>query len=367
MPSDALYTFTVYDSDWDIVTYVTDYVSASGRVGINEGGYLSLEVAEDSHAAAIMAEGSRVVMERVPPFGDTSHKFFEGELDTIRESHSGQRKTVTMECSGALAILQRVINAYPANTAPPTTFSSQRVDLILFWIMSYNLGASTGDRVRTPDITDVSVTVSDITGVAPTIDYNAAWRNIYDVVTEVLDAYSYEIQAEAFPTFNQWQLTVTEPVGDDKTGSVLLSRENGIIPQYDFVRTTRDIKTVAIVGGSGQESARTTAVRTGSTYNATSRSNEVFVDARQTGNSTHLNAIGDAKLRQAERTRYYEHVISQNEIHRFADISGSNYYYIGDTVSVLIDGTTYNRRVTAADFSLSAGKPEQLRLTFEDD
>jgi LysM repeat protein len=118
-------------------------------------------------------------------------------------------------------------------------------------------------------------------------------------------------------------------------------------------------KTVAIVGGQGQGSARTTAIRTGTNQSA-SNDYEIFVDARS-NTSTELNSIGDAKLADAEARTNIDVDIAPS--------SGYVYrrdYGLGDLVTVSFADTLVVKKINVVEVAFDQDQNVKIRIELVD-
>ena len=113
--------------------------------------------------------------------------------------------------------------------------------------------------------------------------------------------------------------------------------------------------TIAIVGGQGEGTSRTTAVRTGTNHSATTNSVETFVDARDLTTTAGLQARGDNALYRSEARDLLVFDVIQTP--------GSLYglhYFLGDLVTGYYEGVTATQQIYGVTVGLGESGQESI-------
>ena len=146
-------------------------------------------------------------------------------------------------------------------------------------------------------------------------------------------------------------------LGTDRTASVFFALERGNMsnPTWRDIRT--DEKTVCIVGGQGEESSRTTAIRTGTNYDASTNNIEMFQNATDVDTTDGLNARGDAALDERKAQKQFEFDVIQTP--------GSQYgthYTLGDLVTAVnpFSGASVSLKIDEVAITVSENGEEKI-------
>lgn len=201
------------------------------------------------------------------------------------------------QAQDGIGLLALALVAYPAAKASRNTWTSAKAETVLKNLVTYNATSSgtTGDgRVRTVTLAGISVEADGAGG--NTIDFSCAHSTLLQALQDVAAVGGGDFDCVRTAT-GAWQFRwYSGQRGTDKTASVVFSGNYGNMLRPRLRRSRANERTVAIVAGQGQESARTFVVRTSAAYNATTNCGEVFVDARNSSTTNALNAAGDARL-----------------------------------------------------------------------
>lgn len=277
-----------------------------------------------------------------------------------RADENGVR-SATLYCPGQMSLLSRATVAYPAGTANRTVFTSDPAETIAKMLVTYNATSSgvTGDG-RKRDVTLPTITVEADAAAGATLDINCAWVNLLGVLREVADVGSGDfdlVKTGAAAWEFRWY---DGQLGTDKSGTLAFSLSQGNMTNPVLRRSTLDERTVAIVGGQGEEGARDVVVRTGANYDAAYNAVEVFVDARQMTTTAGLNAAGDAAL-----SGYQARYDLRFDVLQIPSTVYGRDYVLGDLVTAVFGGYTSTKQVSsvAVEFGVNG---ERLSIGMED-
>lgn len=269
--------------------------------------------------------------------------------------YSGERRRLVdglgesriLNFAGLTSLLYSIINAYTAGYSSRSYFSSSNSATALFNILTYNFSSGTtgSGRLRNSDYQDIQAIVNGSTSHTVT-DFYCAYKNLHDIAAELSGVGGWDFTADR----NVNARIVIEASGLGSDNNVSLITGDHIIPDETRVEDAEE-RTVAIVGGGGTGSSRTTSIRTSSDYIANEHGRELFVDARDLP-GTSLDERGDAVLSQevAKVERRYRLVPSPA-------VRIDDNVNLGDTV--LIDGD--DNRITAIEYRLSGAETIHIR------
>lgn len=242
------------------------------------------------------------------------------------------KDVVTYTVHDILNVLSWRVNAYYANTANKTSFTSVATEDIMKTLITGNFtsSATTGNgRLRNAQSTGLTIT----NGLGSSRGNTLTWNNAYaNVLTDLQKLALVGGGDFALNKTGQTGIAFTfqfypGQLGTNRTADITFSVENGNMtdPVYTVDRT--GLKTVAIVAGKGEANLRETAIRTGSVYAAGILDFETFVDARNTEGANGLNAAGDTALEKADQKVELSFKVLQTPSYRY----GID-YFLGDLV-----------------------------------
>jgi hypothetical protein len=152
--------------------------------------------------------------------------------------------------------------------------------------------------------------------------------------------------------------------GTDKTATITFAENLGNMDNVRFRQIRSVERTAAIVAGTGQESARTKTVRTGTNYSS-ANDIETFVDAKDLGASDSTatrSARGDARLDESEARDEFAFDVVQTEGIYYGP-SGNGSYALGDLASaVRPDGVTVTQQIYGVSLAWRPGQKEQIGI-----
>ena len=199
-----------------------------------------------------------------------------------------------------LEVLARYVSAIPAATGGKSQWTGARLSVICNDVVRWNCTAEAtvaNDRLRDATVIRDLHDNGAIPGT-PEVNYSVApGRNILEFLQELAPICGFDIDViYSHPTV-PGGISVQQflgQLGTDRSTSVMfdLALDNTAQSSLSFDGLRE--RTVAIVGGQGEESARTFSIRTGANY-AADNDYEVYVDARSNPDDE-LDDIGDARL-----------------------------------------------------------------------
>jgi len=237
---------------------------------------------------------------------------------------------------GLLHMLKWRVIAYKANTVDKSTFSSCAAESIMKQVVNYNCtslaasGAGASLRERDGEISGLSVEANSACGAA--MDWDCAWDSVLRVCQSVAKSGSGDFNVVNTGSYS-WEFRYyKDQLGDDRSASLVFSTEQDNMgnPVKTFDRS--DERTIAIVGGTGREEARSIEVRTGTNFAASTNDIEGFSDARNYNNIAGQQAFGDKKLAEWEAKAEIDFNVIQTE----KTFYGKD-YFVGDKAKVVFD------------------------------
>jgi len=313
---------------------VSDFVDdLSSVISVNSFGTLTFILPENHKVLAYLAEDYRVEL-YYRYSGRSWTRFFGGLVTTIQNEKQLAGKTEII-CYGYELFLTRRVIAYYAETSNKTKFIGQKSETILKSLVQYNITSdATVANGRFRDGTSypaniISVEADGAGGL--TRNFYCAHELLLTAMQNICKIGGGDFSISRIDD-NEFQVKWHEnQLGTDRRTSIIFSlgRANMANPRY-----TKDIfpeKTVAIVGGQGEKSARDIFVKTASslsTYNDV----EFFTDATDVeyGDTTGLEDAGVRKLEETKAVESFSFDVLQAESTRF----GVD-YYLGDIVTAI--------------------------------
>lgn len=262
--------------------------------------------------------------------------------DVERTATESGATRALLYCPGQMHLLRRAIVAYPAGTATRSTFGADRAETIAKALVAYNAtsAGTTGDgRVRDVTLSGISVEADAETG--PSMDYNCAWQNLLSALQDIaaVGAGDFDLVKTGAAAWEfRWY---AGQLGTDRSATVTFSLAHGNMANPILRLNSLDERTVAVVGGQGEEALRAVAVRTGANYDATYNAVEMFVDARQMTTTGGLNTAGDSALAGAQARHGLEFAVIQTP----GCLYGRD-YFLGDLVTASFEEYTAIKKVS---------------------
>jgi len=363
------YKLRVLDADGDFLAEFTNMRSFSYAKVVNEPGLLTFDV-DDGHPVVALLDGELdFIVEawrRDKEAGIAWYCDFRGLVrDELREANSDGNTMVRFFCPGPLSLLRRVIVAYRSTATSRAKFTATAVETIMNTLVRYNAtsAGTTGDgRIRTVDLTQVAVETDGGFGTA--IDYNAAMRPLLDVLQEITRMAPGDFDM-VYLGGGQWEYRFYEQqLGTDRTASVTFALQWGNMANPVYARNRINERTVAIVGGAGDESARPYIVRIPvySNYDAAVNSVEFYADGRGATSTDQLQAIGDAAIYEVRADERLNFEVLQIESLRYG-----RDYFLGDRVRGYYQGINKTLKIHGVTVAMDGSGAESISIEMRKD
>lgn len=265
-------------------------------------------------------------------------------------------------CVGHLHFLSRRVVAYPAGIALFSVMKDLPAETVMRRIVSANctVNASLANgRLRVGAIAGISVETDQARGnvVSWSGPGKMVLTELQDLAAPTVGGGDFDLVRTGDATW-VWRFYPGQ-IGTDRSsgpGAVTFARDfdNMGEPHYTYNRIEE--KTVAIVGGQGEERARLTTVRTGPDYSA-ANDIEMFVDARNTPSLAGLQTSGDRALSEARARPTLTFTPLQTPQTRYG-----LHYFLGDLVRARYRGLTVVLKVVSATRSIVKSGDEQVAV-----
>ena len=369
--SDFLYQCRIYDSSGNLVGLYDDLVALQYKKIVNGIGMAVLTVPETHAIISQLADDLllNIYFTYRPQSGGeiTDQQDFVGLYrDKQIATDSNGNVHYLLYFMGSIEVLSRNIVAYPAGTNLRSQFTTRAIATISKEVVQYNCTslATTGNsRLRDANVVRglVATLGSGRDPTTSTINYSCAYRNVLEVVQELaqLGVYDFDVVFDKASYGNSLYYLQYDLLGTDRSTTLVFDLNLDNIQGANLNGERLKEKTVAIVGGQGQGSSRTTVIRTGTNQSA-SNDYEIFVDARS-NTSTELNSIGDAKLADAEARTSIDVDIAPS--------SGYVYrrdYGLGDLVTVSFADTLVVKKINVVEVAFDQDQNVKIRIELVD-
>lgn len=264
------------------------------------------------------------------------------------------------ECPGQMDFLARAVIAWPADVNNRSLFSSAKAETILKTLVTYNAtsSATTGNgRIRTTDLANLGVEADGAGG--NTITVACAQQPLLETLQDVArigdrDFWLTRTGAQA------WEFRTAQYLGTDRSSTVVFALNFGNMSNPVLKRNRLNEKTVVIVGGQNTKSDRSFVVRTGTNYNATYNSKEVFYPATSYTTTGGLESAGDVRLDELRARDDLQWDVIQTP--------GSSYgkhYFLGDLVKGRFEDVEATKQIVAVTVEFAPGNDRAERISVE--
>lgn len=351
------------------------FISLSYTKAVNEIGNGLFTISADSGAMTSLAPQGDIILdaqieiwrrdddEDIAPYCDFYGLLRDHEFST--DDNGTTTYIASLEEQSDL--LRRAIVAYRAGIVNRSLFAAVPAETILKTLVTYNAtaaGTTADRRDANVDSWGAFVSVASDSAGGATITRATEGRLLYEVVQEVarlgnLDFSLVKTGARA------WEFRTAALLGTDRSSEVVFSLPYGNMRRPSLRSNRRGERTRAIVGGSGDDNNRPTVTRTGTNYDATVNSYEVFVNASDQSTTAGLNSAGDERL---EMVRARD-TLSFGVIQVPSTLYGKHYFF-GDKVSAYYLGFTYTPQIARVSVDVrERGKlaPEQIQVSIKDE
>lgn len=242
---------------------------------------------------------------------------------------------------------------YASAQSGKTAFTSAKAETILKTLVQENIGSTaTIVNGRSIDAIYTGFSIEADSARGNTLSIEISHQNLLDGLKKIVNAAGgdFRVTRTGLTTFQfQWVVNTDRSTG---ASAVVFSLENGNMSDPKLAMERSKERTVAIVGGSGEDAARARRARTGPNYNASTNHIEMFVDARNSGNdNTLLDGIGDIKLQDVRYRSVLEYDILQTE-----KTYVEQHYFLTDKIKAIFAGTTVVQYVDEIIFAYRDNK-----------
>lgn len=267
-------------------------------------------------------------------------------------------------CRGENDFLARAIVAWKANTINRTIFTGMRAESIAKTLVRYNLTSDASienGREMSNPTTCVSIELDRGRGesLTPT---DMMGKNLLTQLQEVAQVGGIDFDLVKVGDAS-WEFRVYEGQrGEDRTSTVVFTRDRTNAGALTYTDAISDVKTVALLGGAGEEQEREFAVRYGPDYSPAFH-REVFVTPSTTPTTSSIELLKSEGDKELEKLRYRQRLDFtplQAEGTRF----GTD-YFLGDLVRGQYRGVTTTYQVTGVSIGVRAGQPEDIAVELE--
>lgn len=327
------------------------YVTWRKRVNGTDIAELAINAANPD-AIYLLDKSQLEIWRSDPQIGLADYVSFDGIIrDDQPYTDSDNRDRLIVRAYGPNSLLARRRIAYPANEPNFTLFTAQPAETVMKRLVKYNCDPTfaivANKRDRQPNTMNLTVATDLARGNV--IDWACGGRtNLLDELNKIALIAGGDFVITKTPgTANYVFEFKPGQLGTDRTtGSnpVIFSKDRGNMSQPKLVRTRSAEKTVAIVGGRGENDTRGIRVRTGANYSA-ANDIETYIDGRNATTNAALDAIGDQALAEAKFRNVIEYdVIQQSLCYAEKD------YFLGDKVTAKYSGVTATQQVYELSF-----------------
>lgn len=367
------YQIRIFDASNNCVAIVDDLLSLTYQKRVNEVGMAILGVPV-GHALLDYAVDDMLMEifvsypKRVPSSNQFNQEYAADFLGLYRDQQlttdDNGNVYYLLYFPSTLEVLSRYVVAYPANTNNKTSWVGQRLSVICNDVVNWNCtsdATTANGRIRDATIIRDLIDGGAISGT-DVVDYAVSpGRNVLEFLQELAPILEFDIDVIRYP----FDLTRFEAhqyagqLGTDRSASVIFSLAldnlEGVFLSGDRLRE----KTVAIIGGQGEDTARTFAVRTGVNY-ATANDYEMFVNGRDKADDE-LEDFGDAALGKAQARAQVggSALTSLGYVYR-------RDYALGDLVSVEFAGVIATKKITMVNVDFGQSQKPAFRLEFSE-
>lgn len=353
------YRIDIKDPAGVIQAVVTDYLELSYSKQVNHPGLLTFAINGDHPAFSLLSHKSQVEVWRrntamsVPWYCD----FYGLYLGLGREFTN--KDTAYISCPGQMWFLSTRRIAWYAGTLDRSKFTTDPAETVMKTLVNYNACAAAtvvNGRIRDGAITGLSIEADGANG--NTVDWFCSYDNLLESLQKLADIAGGDF--DLVKTGAQaWEFRwYTGQLGTDRSATVkfALLLGNMALPRYERDRVEE--KTVAIVGGQGEEAARTVVVRTGPDY-AADNNVETFVDARDVSTAAGLNSRGDRELEGTRATEDFSFSVLQTPSCYYG-----RHYFLGDLVTVnrWFDNTDVAQKIDSINVAFNQNGEETIDI-----
>lgn len=324
---------------------VSDYYELAYVKRVNEPGLLQFTLPGNHKDIANLAHDYQVrVMRRNadPAINLDWYCDFYAVFRGQEEWNDGGIEYFKAICPGHMTLLGDYVIAYPSASGNRTSFTSAKAETIMRTLVERNAtsaGTTADGRKRAVTTKGVTVVADGLQGATITSS-DFAWDNLLSKLQDValIASGDFDLVYSGGST-RQFRFYAGQ-LGTDRSTTITFSldRANMKDPRYVLDRTNE--KTVAIIGGGGEDSSRTIVLASGVDYSSIN-DKELFVDARNSGTVTAaLLSAGNKKLDDARAREYLTFSVLQT-----VSCFYGKHYFLGDKVKGVYKNHTVTQKV----------------------
>jgi hypothetical protein len=353
----ADYYLNVFDTSGALQYVVTDFTSLHYVRKVNAPGLLQVGLRGDHPLMSSLADKWQIEIWRKPDGGVFARDFV-GLARQNEFYYGAQGSKAVVTCPGLMSLLSWRIVAYYAGTADKSKFTSDPAETVMNTLVKYNATADAtvvNGRLRAGAITGLTVETNGAAGT--TVDWFCEYDNLLETLQKLalIAGGDFDV-VKTSATAWQWRF-YTGQLGTDRTASVFFGLERGNManPTWRDIRT--DEKTVCIVGGQGEESSRTTAIRTGTNYHVDNNNIEMFQNATDVDTTAGLNSRGDAALDERQAQQQFEFDVIQTPASQYG-----THYTLGDLITAVnpFSGASVTLKIDEVGIQVSENGNEKI-------
>jgi hypothetical protein len=254
---------------------------------------------------------------------------------SLPESGLGDEKLIIKGRSGGM-FAERIASAYTSTGTGYDTQTGAAESLMRHYVDVNSIAALDGGGNSAPNRTIPNLTLATDEGRGTTCTYSAR----YETVAEVLQALAYagglgwEVILDTTTRELVFQIIAGTDHSSTSESPVIFSPQLGNLLSIDYMHSLLDRKSLAYVGGSGEDASRIIqTVYLDSTEPSGYDRREVFVDASNTSLIAELTTAGQSELEEMAGTVFLDASLISS-----APLKYGEDYNLGDTVTVTYGG-----------------------------
>ena len=278
-----------------------------------------------------------------------------GREQSTDESGVGRCTVTAIDGIGLLAM---ATSGYYARKGGQTYWPSSPAETVAKQLVQFNLtssGTVSSGRRTAVTLSGVSIEADGAGGTV--ITFSCAWQNVLDALRSVsaLGNGDFDMVRTA-P--GAWEFRWYDGQrGSDKRASVVFALNYGNMARPRLVQNSMNEATVAIVGGQGEEGARTVVVVFGPNYRPNTNAGEIFVNASHLGTTSELIATGQARLNAIRATQDLDFEAIQTPGSRYVE-----HYDLGDLVTARYRSYSTTKKIVGVNVELNNSGDERIAI-----
>lgn len=298
------YHLKVFDKNGVLRSVLTDFQYLAYSRRVNRPGMLDFAINGDHKLLEDLEDKWQFEVWRNAE-GSTWKKEFTGLFRWIQWKHDG-KPLVRIICSGILSMLSWRIVAWTAGQTDRTRFINKPAETIAKMLIQYNATSDAiqaNGRIRDGEIPGLSIETNQ--GSGNSVDWFCSYANLLETLKDLAAIGGGDFDLVKTGPVNYEYRWYDGQLGEDKTNTILFSLARGNMANPVYLENRQPEKTVAVVGGPGEEDEREVVVATGGNYSA-DNDIEVFVNAADVGTQSGLEARGNQKLEEEKVIREFD-------------------------------------------------------------